>query len=147
MVWGCFAASGPGRLAIIEGTMNSKVFQDILQENDRPAVYDLKRKRGWMMQQDNDPKHTSKSSKEWLKRKICVLEWTSQSPDLNSIEMLWHDLKRAVQSRQLRNIDELKQIRREEWLKIPPQRCASLLSSYRKRSVEVVAAKGRSTSY
>jgi hypothetical protein len=23
MVWGCFAASGPGRFALIEGTMNS----------------------------------------------------------------------------------------------------------------------------
>uniref|UniRef100_A0A8C2KBE1 Transposase Tc1-like domain-containing protein n=1 Tax=Cyprinus carpio TaxID=7962 RepID=A0A8C2KBE1_CYPCA len=27
MVWGCFAASGPGRLAVINGTMNSAVYQ------------------------------------------------------------------------------------------------------------------------
>ncbi len=27
MVWGCFAASGPGRLAVINGTMNSDVYQ------------------------------------------------------------------------------------------------------------------------
>ncbi len=27
MVWGCFAASGPGRLAIIDGTMNSALYQ------------------------------------------------------------------------------------------------------------------------
>ncbi|MGH0129911.1 UNVERIFIED_CONTAM: hypothetical protein FKN15_018765 [Acipenser sinensis] len=33
MVWGCFAASGPGRLVIIEGTMNSALYQRILQEN------------------------------------------------------------------------------------------------------------------
>ncbi len=26
-VWGCFAASGPGRLAVINGTMNSAVYQ------------------------------------------------------------------------------------------------------------------------
>ena len=28
MVWGCFAASGPGQLAIIGGKMNSQVYQD-----------------------------------------------------------------------------------------------------------------------
>ena len=33
MVWGCFAASGPGQLAIISGKMNFQVNQDILQEN------------------------------------------------------------------------------------------------------------------
>ncbi len=38
MVWGCFAASGPGRLAIIDGTMNSALYQKILKENVWPQV-------------------------------------------------------------------------------------------------------------
>ncbi len=44
MVWGCFAASGPGRLAVINGTMNSAVYQKILKDNVRPSVRDLKLK-------------------------------------------------------------------------------------------------------
>ena len=44
MVWGCFAASGPGRLASIEGTMNSALYQIILKENVRPLIRELKLK-------------------------------------------------------------------------------------------------------
>ncbi len=82
VVWVCFAASEPGRLAIIDGTMNSAFYHKILKKNVRPSVCDLKLKRTWVMQQDNDPKHTSKSTSEWLKKnKSKVLEWPSQSWD------------------------------------------------------------------
>ncbi len=148
MVWGCFAASGPGRLAVINGTMNSAVYQKILKDNVRPSVRNLKLKRTWVLQQDNDSKHTSKSISEWLKKnKMKTLEWPSQSPDLNPIEMLWHDLKKAVHAQKPSNVAELQQFCQDEWAKIPPQRCNGLIASYRKRLMAVVAAKGGPTSY
>ncbi len=126
--------------------MNSARYQKILKENVRPSVCDLKLKHTWVMQQDNDPKHTSKSTSEWLKKnKIKVLEWPNQSPDLNLIEML--DLKQSFHAWKPSNVAELKQFCKEEWAKISPQQCERLIASYRKRLMAVVAAKGGTTSY
>jgi len=42
------------------------------------------------------------------------------SQDLTLMEMLWWDLKMAVNKRMSANLDELKQCCKE-WVKIPPQ--------------------------
>lgn len=36
-----------------------------------------------MLQHDNDPKHTSKNTKGWLRLTWSILEWLSQSLDMN----------------------------------------------------------------
>ena len=55
-------------------------------------------------QQDNDPKHSSKSTTECVKKKrIKVLQWSSQTLDLTLAEMLWWDLKRAVHKPMLKS--------------------------------------------
>ena len=98
-------------------------------------------------QQNNDPKHTAKTMQEWLRDKsLNVLEWPSQSPDLNSIEHLWRDLNIAVQH-SLSNLREHDRICREEWEKLPKYRCAKLVTSYPRRLDAVTAAKGASTKY
>lgn len=55
--------------------------------NVQASVTKLKLRRFWIFQQDNDPKHNSKSTKAFMqKEKYNVLEWPSEFPDLNVIE-------------------------------------------------------------
>uniref|UniRef100_A0A3B3HTK7 Tc1-like transposase DDE domain-containing protein n=1 Tax=Oryzias latipes TaxID=8090 RepID=A0A3B3HTK7_ORYLA len=134
MAWGCFSACGTGRLHIIEGIMTGEKYGDILDQNLLSSARLLKVKRGWIFQQDNHPKHTAKVTLNWFKKKkIKLLEWPSQSPDLNPIENLWKELKIRVHRRDPRNLEDLKAVCVDEWAKITPEQCIPLLSPYRRR--------------
>ncbi len=145
---GVFSAAGAGRLVAIEGKMNAAKYRDILDEILLQSAQDLRLGRRFTFQQDNDPKHTAKITKEWLhNNSVTVLEWPSQSPDLNPIEHIWRDLKMAVHQRLPSNLTELERICKEEWQRIPKSRCEKLVASFPKRLMAVLNQKGASTKY
>lgn len=148
MVWGCFSSSGTGDLHIIRGTMNSQKYCEILDSCLCNSARRLSLGRRWVFQQDNDAKHTSKLTTEWLKNHhIRVLEWPSQSPDLNPIEHLWKVLKMKVGERRPSNLHDLEHACMEEWKNIAPDVCQNLLSSYKRRLEAVLSNKGHATKY
>ena len=79
MLWGIFSATGTGRLVRIEAKMmNRAKYREILDENLPQSAQDLRLEWRSTFQQDNDPKHTVKTTQEWLRDKsLNVLEWPS----------------------------------------------------------------------
>ncbi len=115
--------------------MNSSIYQSILAQNLQASTRKLKMKRNFIFQHDNNPKHTSKSTKEWLhQKKTKVLEWPSQNPDLNPIENLWGDLNWAVHRRCPHNLTDLEHFCNEEWANIVKSRCAMRIDSYQQKT-------------
>ncbi len=140
MFWGCFAASCTGCLDYVNGIMK---FVDYLRILVRNVVASVRRlhlhQRLWVFQQDNDLKHTSKSTQKWLQTKRWrVQKWPAMSLNMNPIEHPWRDLKTAVGRRHPSNLNDLEQFAKEEWSKIPIERCKKLIHGYRKRLVSVI---------
>lgn len=154
MAWACMAASGTGSLIFIDDVTNdgssrmtSEVYRSILATNVQENATRLIGRR-FTMQQDNDPKHTANATKEFIRgKKWKVLDWPSQSPDLNPIEHAFHLLKRRLKSETPQNKQQLKMAAVKAWQSISKDDTKSLVMSMGRRLTAVIACKGFATKY
>ncbi len=127
--------------------MNSEVFRAILSAHIQPNASELIGRR-FTVQMDNDPKHTAKATKEFLKgKKWTVMQWPSQSPDLNPIEHAFHLLKTKLKGKCPKNKQELKTVAVEAWQSITRDETQRLVMSMRSRLQAVIDCKGFATNY
>uniref|UniRef100_A0A8R1I4I6 DDE_3 domain-containing protein n=1 Tax=Caenorhabditis japonica TaxID=281687 RepID=A0A8R1I4I6_CAEJA len=126
--------------------MDHHVYKDILESKILPHYKAMG--RGITFQQDNDPKNTSKFVKDWfLSRRIRVMDWPSQSPDLNPIEKVWEELEKRMTGKRTRNVDENYQKLAEEWDKILQSVIDTLLDSMQRRCQAVIDTRDFATKY
>ncbi|EUC62926.1 transposable element Tcb2 transposase, partial [Rhizoctonia solani AG-3 Rhs1AP] len=151
MVWGCITAQGVGRLHRIDGRLTAVRYTEILQE-ELPGTlreHSIPPRRA-IFQHDNDPKHTAKHTREWIgNRRLSLLPWPANSPDMNPIENVWDYLDRRVRMRpQLpTNANQLWAILQEEWECIPHAYIDKLCDSMVQRVEDLMQAKGGNTRY
>src|SRR5690554_2132902 len=91
MVWSCMSWNGPGYIAIIDETMDSKLYIQILKEDLQMSVeeWGIAKEESVYQQHDNNPKHTAKATLAYLEQirmtetEGRLLYWPAQSLDLN----------------------------------------------------------------
>ena len=88
MIWGCFGGCKVGDLVQIKGIMKKENYHSILQKHAIPSGSRIIGKN-FILQQNNDPKHASKSCKNYFVNKervkfLQIMTWPPQSPDLSA---------------------------------------------------------------
>lgn len=144
-VWGCFSHKGFGHLFWFTPNLNSKLLCEIYEDWLLPSVVDMfgEGDDSWVLQEDNDPKHTSRRAKRWrADNDVVRISWPSQSPDLNPIENVWRVLKVNVLKRHPKNVKQLRDAVDEEWKKFGPELAQNLVNSMPRRIQAVIAAEG-----
>ena len=146
MIWGCMTWKGIGNITKIEGTMDSKMYRDILKAEllDTYEWQELDPEE-YVFQQDNDPKHNSHLLKNWFaEQDFEVMDWPAQSPDLNPIEHVWNEVERR-----LRNSGENPTSREDlykkllvVWGKMDVETVHKLISTMPQRIADVIQVKG-----
>ena len=101
------------------------------------------------LMQDNDPKHTSHYAQRWMQENGIVWWKTPpESPDLNPIENLWHELKEYIRREIKPKVkQELVEGILKFWTTVDVAKCNKYITHIDKVIPKVIELNGCATGY
>ncbi len=149
MIWAAMSSAGVvGPLCFLKSTVNTAIYQEMLEHFMFPSADKLYGDADFIFQQDLAPAHTAKGTKSWFNdHGVTVLDWPANSSDLNPIENLWVIVKRKMRDTRPNNADDLKAAIKADWASISPEQCHRLITSIPRCNDAVIHAKGGPTKY
>ena len=147
MVWGGFSIKDLVGFHSFNIIMDGLYYVQILQDH---LIRNARKQFGgrWRLQQDNDPKHRSRVAQQFMSKEVPeMLNWPSNSPDVNPVENLWSIIKRRVEKRKPTNLQELDLFLHQEWAKTDMSILNHLVNSMKSRCLALIETKGERINY
>ena len=148
-VWAGISRKGPTSICIFEGIMDAPLFIEILERTLVPFIQSNFPGGNHRFMQDNDPKHTSRAAQQFYNH--AGINWwrtPPESPDMNPIENLWHELKEFIR-REVKpsTKDELVNGILRFWRLVDAHKCSKYFDHLKKVLPAVIQCQGRASGY
>ena len=146
-MWAGISKIGATRICIFEGKMNAPLYTEILRQTLLPFIRESPVPIRFV--HDNDPKHTSHLACAFLEQEgINWWKTPAESPDLNAIENLRHELKEYIQREvKPKSKEELMSGIEQFWNTVTVNKCKKYIGHLRKVVPKVIEVNGEATGY
>lgn len=147
-VWAGISSQGRTAICVFDGIMDKHLFVNILNSSLLPSIGVLY-PHGHRLMQDNDPKHTLGFAAQWMiNNGVNWWKTPPESPDINPIENLWHELKEYIRREVKPKVkQDLVNGILSFWSTVDKEKCGQYIRHLRKVIPKIIELNGEATGY